>query len=214
MVSERREVNLQWCAVMSLQFTKLKEGKRLSPLLNIKNLSVRVGIRQVLKEMNLTVYPGDHVRITGPNGSGKSTLLNAIAGVEPARIEEGTIEFNGNNITRLAPHERTSVGIAYMRQSDNVFPSLSVADNLRLALGGGGPESFTESFPEWANDIPLIKIAGNLSGGQKKKLAWGMTLLRQNVRLALLDEPKAGMDCSIETKNIFEDMTVLEIEHS
>lgn len=199
---------------MSLQFTKLKEGKRLSPVLNIKNLSVRVGIRQVLKEMNLTVYPGDHIRITGPNGSGKSTLLNAIAGVDPARIEEGTIEFNGINITRLAPHERASLGIAYMRQSDNVFPSLSVADNLRLALGDDGPEQFTKAFPEWAKDLPMTKTAGLLSGGQKKKLAWGMTVLRNDIKLALLDEPRAGVKAeTFDTGVEFNGRCVLEIEH-
>lgn len=199
---------------MSLQFTKLKEGKRLAPVLNIKNLSVRVGIRQVLKDMNLTVYPGDHIRITGPNGSGKSTLLNAIAGVDPARIEEGTIEFNGINITRLAPHERASLGIAYMRQSDNVFPSLSVADNLRLALGNDGTDKFTKTFPQWINDMPLAKMAGLLSGGQKKKLAWGMTVLRRDVRLVLLDEPRAGVKAeTFDTRVEFNGRCVLEIEH-
>jgi ABC-type branched-subunit amino acid transport system ATPase component len=200
---------------MSLQFTKLREGKQLAPLLNIKNLSVRVGIRQVLKDMNLTIYKGDHIRITGPNGSGKSTLLNAIAGVEPAHIEKGSIiELNGKDITSRAPHERASLGIAYMRQTDNIFPSLSVGDNLRLALGDDGAERFTQTFPEWANDIPLSKTAGLLSGGQKKKLAWGMTVLRQNAKIALLDEPKAGTDDSVDVEKISEHLTVLEIEHS
>ncbi len=199
---------------MSLHFTKLREGDRTAPLLTIKNLSVRVGIRQVLKGMSLTICQGEHIRITGPNGSGKSTLLNAIAGVEPARIEEGTIEFDGSDIRSMPPHKRASLGIAYMRQTDNIFPSLSVGENLRLALGEYGPERFMKVFPECAKDLPLSKTAGLLSGGQKKKLAWGMTLLRQNARIALLDELKAGTDESINGNQIPGHLTVLEVEHA
>lgn len=199
---------------MSLHFTKLREGEPTAPLLTIKNLSVRAGIRLVLKDMNLTVCRGDHIRITGPNGSGKSTLLNAISGIEPARIEQGTIEFDGNDIKSMPAHKRAALGIAYMRQTDNIFPSLSVGDNLRLALGDDGPERFTKIFPEWCKDMPLSKTAGLLSGGQKKKLAWAMTLLRQNARIALLDEPKAGTDESINGNQIPSHLTVLEIEHS
>ncbi len=201
-----------------LEYTWIRHGGRtkdITPLLCVKNLSVRVGIREVLKDVELTVYPGDHVLITGPNGSGKSTLLNAIAGIDPARIESGSIEFNGVELTKKAPHERSVLGIAYMRQYDNVFPSLSVAENLKLALGMNGTELFAQTYPDWLKDMDLKKEAGNLSGGQKKKLAWGMTVLRKDVKLALLDEPKAGMDDVRDTMNNFqEEMTILDIEHT
>src|SRR5665647_509529 len=106
-----------------------------SPLLKVEGLSVRVGARRVLNLVDFAIHKGDHVRITGPNGSGKSTLLNAIAGVEPARIESGSILFAGEDITRKPPHERAALGLSYMRQTDNVFTSLSVRENLELALG-------------------------------------------------------------------------------
>ena len=108
-----------------LQFTWLKKGDHHAdavPLLKIQSLTVRVGVRRILNDINLEVYPGDHIRITGPNGSGKSTLLNAIAGAEPARVEQGEIVFGGQEITGLPTHERAALGIAYMRQTDNVFP--------------------------------------------------------------------------------------------
>jgi ABC-type branched-subunit amino acid transport system ATPase component len=80
-----------------------------------------------------------------------------------------------------------------MRQTENIFPGLSIADNLRLALGEDGPERFQREFSEWVEELTLGKRAGALSGGQKKKLAWGMTVLRSNIYMHLLDEPKAGV---------------------
>lgn len=195
-----------------LQFTWLKKGprsKEASPLLQVEDLSVCVGIRQVLSDISLDVYAGDHIRITGPNGCGKTTLLNAIAGVDPARVKHGEITFAGRDISKLPAHERSACGIAYMRQSDNVFPGLSVAENLKLALGDGGPERFQAAYPDWAEDLPMNKPAGHLSGGQKKKLAWGMTLLR-DAALFLTDEPEAGVS---RGQLCFPGETMLVVEH-
>jgi len=178
-----------------LQLTWLKRGEHgpnTRPLLTVDDLSVRVGVRRVLDGICLKVFEGDHVRITGPNGCGKSTLLNAIAGIMPARIESGRIRFAEADITSWPAHERARHGLAYMRQVDNVFPSLTVRENLALALSREGYERFTESFPEWSTDFPPDKRAGQLSGGQRKKLAWGMTVLR-SITLALMDEPEAGV---------------------
>jgi len=201
-----------------LQFTWLKKGTRdkgAQPLLQVENLTVRVGIRQVLSNVSLEVYEGDHVRITGSNGCGKSTLLNAIAGVEPARVKHGVIKFDGREISMLPSHERSVLGIAYMRQSDNVFPGLSVADNLKLALEEDGPAKFQEAYPEWTEDLPLNKPTGQLSGGQKKKLAWAMTALRNNLRIALLDEPRAGVKVGVIDTEVKSELNcVIEIEHN
>ncbi len=195
-----------------LQFTWLKKGPRgdgIAPLLAVSNLCVRVGIRRVLDGVHLEIYEGDHVRITGPNGSGKSTLLNAIAGVPPARYESGVIKLKGADIMFWPSHERVRAGIAYMRQRDNVFPGLSVAENLTLSLGADGPRRFREKFPEWSCDMPPDKLAGALSGGQKQKLAWAMTVLKDNSRLLLLDEPTAGVsDEKMEVSG-----TYLVVEH-
>jgi len=159
------------------------------PLLKVENLSVRLGQRLVLDDVSLDIYVGEQVRITGPNGAGKSTLLNAIMGVVPTTT--GRIIFKGEDIGALATHERARLGIRYMRQRDNVLPSLSVRENLALALGKDGYERFQEKFSDWAKDILPQTPAGMLSGGQKQKLAWGMTVLQEPIIL-LCDEASAG----------------------
>lgn len=160
------------------------------PLLSVENVSVRLGQRLVLDDVSLDLYEGEQVRVTGPNGAGKSTLLNAIMGLVP--LSTGRISFKGEDVAALSTHERSLSGIRYMRQRDNVFPSLTVSDNLRLALGTGGYEHFRDSFPDWARDIQPATQAGMLSGGQKQKLAWGMTVLGKSTIL-LMDEPEAGV---------------------
>lgn len=160
-----------------------------APLLQVEHVSVRVGQRLVLDDVSLEVFEGEQVRITGPNGAGKSTLLNAITGVLP--LDEGRILFKGEDISKLPTHERAARGIRYMRQRDNVCPSLTVSENLQLAVGKDGYERFRERFPEWAKDIAANQPAGMLSGGQKQKLAWGMTVLGAH-QLLLMDEPSAG----------------------
>jgi ABC-type branched-subunit amino acid transport system ATPase component len=178
-----------------LQVTWFKQGRRAlgaQPVLAVEDLVVHVGARRVLDGLNLEVFNGDHVRITGPNGCGKSTLLNAIVGVAPARVERGRIRLNDTDITNWPAHERARRGIAYMRQVDHVFPVLTVGENLLLALGKDGYERFEIAFPEWAADLARHKRAGQLSGGQKKKLAWGMTILT-DAEVILADEPQAGV---------------------
>lgn len=179
-----------------------------TPLLVVENLSVRLGQRLVLDDVSLTVYKGEQVRITGPNGAGKSTLFNAITGVLP--LDEGRVVFKGEDISRLPTHERTARGIRYMRQRDNVFPSLTVRENLQLAVGKDGYERFRERFPEWAKDITANQPAGMLSGGQKQKLAWGITVLHEPV-LLLADEASAG---SSETLALSPQQSACFVEHN
>lgn len=161
-----------------------------TPLLAVEGVSVRLGQRLVLDDVSLEVYEGEQVRITGPNGAGKSTLFNAITGVLP--LVTGRVLFQGEDISNLPTHERIIRGIRYMRQRDNMFPSLTVSENLQLALGSEGYTSFVEQFPEWAKDILPDTPAGMLSGGQRQKLAWGMSVL-SDYQLVLLDEPVAGV---------------------
>lgn len=166
------------------------------PLLQVQALMVKVGIRQILENVNLEVYEGDAVYVTGSNGSGKSTLLNAIAGLDPARIVGGSIQFQGIDITHMPAHRRTQMGLCYLRQRDNVFGDLTVSENLRLALGSNGYTSFHNTYPEVATALSPDKRASLLSGGQKQRLAWAMTTLRQS-RLLLADEPEAGLSQQI-----------------
>lgn len=181
-----------------------------SPLLQVEHVSVRVGQRLVLDDVSLEVFEGEQVRITGPNGAGKSTLLNAITGVLP--LNEGRILFKGEDISKLPTHERTARGIRYMRQRDNVFPSLTVSENLQLAVGKNGYKRFRERFPEWAKDIADNQPAGMLSGGQKQKLAWGMAVLSSG-DIFLADEPSAGVtaDANMMSQSL---TTAIFIEHN
>lgn len=196
-----------------LNFSWMGGQKRESggtPLLQIEHVSVRVGQRLVLDDVSLEVFEGEHVRITGPNGAGKSTLLNAITGVLP--LNEGRILFKGEDISKLPTHERSARGIRYMRQRDNVFPSLTVSENLQLAVGKDGYERFRERFQEWAKDIAASQPAGMLSGGQIQKLAWGIAVLSDS-EIILADEPSAGVtaDANMESQFL---TTAIFIEHN
>jgi len=193
-----------------LNFKWIGGPKRLAgatPLLLVEGVSVRLGQRLALDDVNLEVYEGEQVYITGPNGAGKSTLFNAITGVLP--VTTGRVVFLGDDISRLPAHERARRGIRYMRQRDNVFPSLTVRENLKLALGAGGYERFAERFPDWVGDIMPNTPAGMLSGGQKQKLAWGMVLL-QAATLILSDEASAGAS---EKLRIPQNLTACIVEH-
>ena len=185
-------------------------GPNVIPLLKIEGLTVKVGMRRVLDNLDLEVFEGDHVLITGPNGCGKSTFFNAVMDIPPAKRIRGKIEFKGKDITGVPTHERANLGISYMRQTENIFPGLSVADNLRLALGDDGPEGFHREFSQWAKELTMEKRAGALSGGQKKKLAWGMTVLKPDTDIHLLDEPTAGVALKF---SLPERLTYLLISH-
>jgi ABC-type branched-subunit amino acid transport system ATPase component len=196
-----------------LQITHLRRGVAPftePPVLVISGLGVKLGIRRVIEDLTLEVRSGDVVCIAGPNGSGKSTLLNAVAGIDPARVEAGSIRLAGEDITGMAPHERARRGLAYLRQRENVFADLSVNDNLRIALGQGGPARFRAAYPQWGESLPGDKRAGLLSGGQRQRLAWAMTSLRPR-QLLLIDEAEAGMD---ETPDLPVGTTCVLVTHS
>lgn len=161
-------------------------------LLRAERLTVVVGIRTVIDQLDLDIYPGDRFLVQGPNGAGKSTLLNAIAGTAPARVVDGRVTFHGRDVTSLPPHERARLGIGYVRQRDNTFPDLSVAENLAVALGPRGYATFAASFPSWSEALGPNARAGQLSGGERQRLAWAMAVLRPG-HLLLADEAEAGL---------------------
>jgi branched-chain amino acid transport system ATP-binding protein len=152
---------------------------------------------EVLKGVGLTVEPGEFVVLIGPNGAGKSTLLKAIAGL--VRPREGRILFGAEPLNGLKPREITRLGLAYVPQERNVFPSLTVEENLEI----GGyierrkiPERMKAVFAR----LPVLaerraQLARTLSGGQRQVLAMGMALMVAP-RLLLLDEPSAGLSPS------------------
>jgi len=196
-----------------LSFHWLRKRKntdeKATPLLRIHDLSVKVGIREVLTGICLDVYSGDQILISGPNGSGKSTLFNAITGVMPARPTKGTIFFAGKDISSQPTHVRSGMGLAYLRQQEFLFEGLTIGENLHLMLGKNGPYQFQQRFPEWKSSLGIKKQVGLLSGGQKKKLAWAVTILARR-KLWLFDEPEAGLS---EPFTVADDQTFIMVSH-
>lgn len=163
--------------------------------LEVEDLWVRRGRVDVLKNIQFTVRKGEAVAILGLNGSGKTTLLRSISGlISPVG---GTIRYRGHPIGGEPAHRVTRLGIAYMQQSNQLFPQMSVGDNLTLAgyrlrrdEARARVDSVVESFPRLRS--MLHAKAGNLSGGERQALALAKTLV-MSPQLLLLDEPTAGL---------------------
>ena len=148
----------------------------------------------ILREVSIAAERGKVTVIIGPNGAGKSTLIKAIAGLVP--VSGGRIVHDGQEITNIAPDRMADHAIAYVPQSDNIFRSLTIFENLKLALRRAGPEAparladLFAQFPVLADK--QAEKAGTLSGGQRQFLAVAMALAVRP-RLILMDEPSAGL---------------------
>ena len=173
-------------------------------MLRVARIDTFYGSSHILHGVSLEVGAGELLSILGRNGAGKTTVLRSIAGVNPP--SEGVIELDGVEITQSRPHARTRLGISYAPQGRQIFPDLTVDENLQLALlgkriGRNGPPSYIyEYFPALA---PLSgRKGGVLSGGQQQQLTIARALI-QEPKLLLLDEPTEGLQPSV----------VDEIEH-
>ncbi|MEJ1354960.1 MAG: ABC transporter ATP-binding protein [Candidatus Sedimenticola sp. (ex Thyasira tokunagai)] len=167
------------------------------PLLRVEKLSSHYGPIQALHEISLEVYEGELVAMVGANGAGKTTLLHTLSSVQ--KVSGGTIHFAGRNITRLPSHKVVASGICHVPEGRQVFPPLSVEDNLRLGGYSQRKEKgwIEDELVKIYNLFPILKekyrqAAGTLSGGQQQMLAMGRALLGRP-RLLLLDEPSMGL---------------------
>lgn len=149
-------------------------------------------------DVDLSVPAGSLVCVMGRNGMGKTTLLKCIMGLLPA--SSGSINFDGAELVKRPPHERARIGIGYVPQGRDIFPHLTVEENLRIGLGvrkNGArsiPERVFELFP--ALRKMLNRQGGDLSGGQQQQLAIGRSLVLEP-KLLILDEPTEGIQPNI-----------------
>jgi branched-chain amino acid transport system ATP-binding protein len=168
-------------------------------MLDVQGLRAGYGRIPILNGVGFSVSEGEFIGILGHNGMGKTTLLRALMGFLPAN--GGRVQFAGNDVTALDPHRRARLGLGYVPQGREIFPGLTVRDNLRMGCTkqASGTENATiaavlDAFPRLT---PLLdRPGGALSGGEQQLLAIARCLCGKP-RLVLLDEPTEGIQPSI-----------------
>jgi branched-chain amino acid transport system ATP-binding protein len=172
------------------------------PLLSVRDLTAGYGDQNILHEVSLDVADAAFVAVIGPNGAGKSTLLKALYGL--LRPRGGSVVFRRDGAEREVagwkPHRLTALGLNYVPQLANVFPNMTVLENLELGARVAGPGA-AGRVDEVVDMFPVLRErrrtrAGTLSGGQRQMLALARALVTRP-RLLLLDEPSAGLAATV-----------------
>ena len=202
------------------------------PLLILRDLAIRFGALRAVDGVSLEVARGERRAVIGPNGAGKTTLFNAITGV--IRPSLGQVLFEGRDITRMSPHRRARLGLARTFQITNLFPNLTVAENVLLAIRGlsprkyalfGAAEPLAEERARAEEAVTLARLGERhgvlvreLSYGEQRQLELAMALVSRP-RLLLLDEPAAGLSPAERgvtaeiIRGLPRDLTMILIEH-
>ncbi len=176
-----------------------------APLLSVRGVKTYYGKIIALKGVDVDVRQGEIVTMIGANGAGKSTLMMTIFGNPQAR--EGTITYDGRDITRTPSHEIARLGIAQSPEGRRIFPRMTVFENLQMGAAVGGLDHFEEDLEKICVLFPRIKErlqqrGGTLSGGEQQMVAIARALMARP-KLLLLDEPSLGL-APLIVKQIFE----------
>lgn len=167
-------------------------------MLKLTNLNQFYGQSHTLWDISLEVQKGECLCVMGRNGVGKTTLMDTIMGQH--RIESGSIEFDGEDITKLSVEDRASLGIGYVPQGRQIFPLLTVEENLKIGIGArrdslkAVPKAIYDMFPVLYD--MRHRQGGDLSGGQQQQLAIGRALVI-DPKLIIFDEPTEGIQPNI-----------------
>jgi len=166
-----------------------------SLILEVENLTVTYGSFKALKGVSMQIKEGEIVALVGPNGAGKSTLLETIAGIKSP--SSGGLKLSGKVITHTNPLKRRKLGIMLIPQEGNLFPGMSVRDNLQLGAFLAGAHTLPDlqnlvysAFPKLRDRI--AQLAGTMSGGEQRMLAIGMGILA-NPKILMIDELSLGL---------------------
>ncbi|GAC1353765.1 MAG: ABC transporter ATP-binding protein [Ktedonobacteraceae bacterium] len=175
-----------------------------APMLDVQGLEGGYGSAKILNSVSIKLELGQIISVVGPNGAGKSTLMKAIFGL--IHVTNGQVFLEGKNITNMQPEALVKLGMAYVPQSNNVFPSLSVLENLEMGAYirkdnyRARIEEMFVLFPDLRDSRQ--RPAGQLSGGQRNMLAMARALML-DTHVLLLDEPTAGLAPKV-TLNVWE----------
>lgn len=168
-------------------------------MLDVQQLNQYYGSSHTLRGINLSARKGECLALLGRNGVGKTTLLKCLMGVLP--VAQGTVAFNGRDITKLAPHARAKLGIAYVPQGRDIFARLTVEENLLMGMAVKRGRQASRIDPQVYELFPVLKEmlqrrGGDLSGGQQQQLAIARALLAEP-QLIIFDEPTEGIQPSV-----------------
>ena len=164
------------------------------PILKAQNLVKRYGRVTALDHCNFELMPGEIIAVIGDNGAGKSTAMKAVFGM--LRLREGQVRLDGDEISHLSPQDRVAKGMGFVPQTNNIFTSMTVQENLEMGAFIRR-DDFRETLEQVYNLFPILRdkrrqAAGELSGGQRQQVAVGRALMTKP-KLLMLDEPTAGV---------------------